>query len=88
MGNLFELGHLVATPGVLEQLTPEEIIECVERHVSGDWGSVPPEDAAENEYSLEKGFRILSAYDVRGIRVWCLSEANRSSTCLLLPSEY
>ncbi len=98
MGNLFELGRIVATPGVLEQLTQEEIIECIERHSRGEWGSVPPEDVAENEKSLKAGHRLLSAYDVRGIKVWVITEAvsssdetgalSRASTCLLLPSEY
>jgi hypothetical protein len=64
----------------------------LERHASGDWGEVPPEDARENERSLKYGFRIVSSYPVGGEadgeRVWGITEADRSSTCLLLPSEY
>jgi hypothetical protein len=54
----------------------------------GDWGDVPPEDAAENRLSIEQGFRVMSSYDVGGQRVWIITEADRSSTTLLLPSEY
>jgi hypothetical protein len=87
----FELGVVVATPGALELLGEFEISpsELVERHASGDWGDVPPEDARENEYSLKHGFRVFSSYPLpSGEQVWILTEADRSSTCLLLAREY
>ncbi len=66
--------------------------DLLDRHASGDWGEVPPEDARENERSLKHGFRVMSVYEVnpRGasVRIWCITESDRSSTCLLLPSEY
>lgn len=53
-------------------------------------GEVPTEDAQENARSLEYGWRVLSSYPVgeNGGNVWIITEADRSSTCLLLPSEY
>jgi hypothetical protein len=46
-------------------------------------------DARENELSLREGFRILSSYPLpTGAKVWIITEADRSSTCLLLPEEY
>ena len=86
----FPLGRVVATPGALELLssagmTPDPLLI---RHVNGDWGDVPPEDAKENDLSLQEGFRILSSYPVAGERLWIITEADRSSTTLLLPSEY
>jgi hypothetical protein len=87
----FGLGVVVATPGALEVLGDLEISpsELVERHASGDWGDVPSEDARENEYSLKHGFRVLSNYPLAsGERIWVITEADRSSTCILLPSEY
>lgn len=87
----FGLGMVVATPGALEVLgdlgvSPTELLE---RHASGDWGAVPPEDARENEYALGRGLRVLSSYPLpNGERVWVITEADRSSTCILLPSEY
>jgi hypothetical protein len=88
----FELGQLVATPGALEVLGELEVSpsELLERHASGDWGAVSAEDARENELSVREGLRIISSYplgeDAR--KVWILTEADRSSTCILLPEEY
>ena len=87
---LFPLGQIVATPGVLEHFDRYEINAqlFIERHQCGDWGCVGPEDAQENDLSVEHGFRVLSAYDIAGERVWIITEADRSSTCILFPSEY
>lgn len=88
----FQHGQLVATPGALELLGELEISpsHLLERHLFGDWGDVPPEDARGNELSVKCGYRILSAYNVgdHGDRVWVLTEADRSSTCVLLPEDY
>lgn len=88
----FPLGRIVATPGALEVLaaTDTDPLALLSRHAAGDWGEVPPEDARENELSLREGFRIVSSYPVGedGSKIWLITEADRSSTCLLLPSEY
>jgi hypothetical protein len=80
----FPLGQTVATPGALG------ILETMStsRHQSGDWGDVPPEDATENELSVEQGFRILSSYRVGQKRLWVITEADRSVTTILKPDEY
>lgn len=91
MAALFPLGRLVATPGAMELLRSagEDLLPALlERHRSGDWGDVPPEDARENEFSVRYGFRIVSSYQVAGARLWVITERNRSATTLLLPSEY
>lgn len=88
---LFPLGQVVATPGALEALenAGQEPVEFLQRHVTGDWGEVPPEDAQENELSVSQGFRILSAYTLSTrVKIWIISEADRSVTTLLLPDEY
>jgi hypothetical protein len=61
---LFDLGQLVATPGALAALekSGQSPMEFLTRHVTGDWGAVPEEDRKENQFSLEKGFRLLSSY--------------------------
>jgi hypothetical protein len=57
------------------------------RHVSGDWGDLGDEDKAENELSVEKGFRILSSYKLNtGATIWIITEADRSATTFLLGS--
>ena len=58
------------------------------RHVTGDWGDLGEEDKKENELSVKKGFRILSAYTLKnGERAWIITEADRSVTTILLPSD-
>ena len=87
---LFPLGQLVATPGALQALAAAAVTpaQLLARHVAGDWGEIPPEDAAENAFSLAHGFRILSSYPVGEERIWIITERDRSATTLLLPSEY
>lgn len=88
---LFPLGQTLATPGALEALDTanQNPAELLARHQSGDWGEVPPEDAAENDLSVREGFRILSAYTLdTGVKVWIITEADRSATTILLPDEY
>ena len=54
------------------------------------WDQVPPEDVRENELSIREDFHIVSSYPVGGAsrKVWVITEADRSSTCILLPEEY
>jgi hypothetical protein len=87
----FPFGQLVVTPGALQtfQAASESPFSYLQRHLSGDWGDVDEHDRAENEYSLQHGFRLLSAYRLSsGERIWIITEADRSSTCFLLPDEY
>lgn len=87
----FPLGRVASTPGALEALrssgeTPEKFLR---RHASGDWGEVDAEDKRTNDQAVGRGLRILSAYDTaKGQRLWVITEADRSSTTLLLPDEY
>jgi hypothetical protein len=61
----------------------------IRRHATGDWGDLDEDDKAENELSVGEGFRILSAYTMeRGVKLWVISESDRSVTTILLPSEY
>lgn len=89
--SLFPIGRVVATPGALAALEAagELPYHYLARHIRGDWGEIPDDDRKENELSLREGFRILSAYRTRlGVRLWVITEADRSSTCVLLPEEY
>jgi hypothetical protein len=88
---LFPLGKIYLTVGAKEALAdsiqfPNEFLE---KHQKGDWGIVGKEDSQENDFSVKNGFRILSAYKTKGdVKLWIITEADRSSTTLLLPSEY
>jgi hypothetical protein len=59
------------------------------RHAEEDWGELDQEDVRENEYSVAHGLRLLSSYTTAaGEKLWIITEADRSSTTLLLPDEY
>jgi hypothetical protein len=91
MPKILELGQVVATPGALKALeeSGEQPCDLLRRHASGDWGDLSLEDRQENEYSLIHGFRLLSAYTLRtGVKLWVITEADRSATTVLMPDEY
>ena len=87
----FPLGRIVATSGALQALQEanQNPFEFLERHQGGDWGELCEEDKRENEFSIRNGFRILSTYrTLHDVKVWVITEADRSVTTLLLPREY
>ena len=57
--------------------------------MTGDWGEMDAEDRAANDAALVYGQRVMSAYTTpKGVKLWVITEADRSSTCLLLPEDY
>ena len=89
----FPLGQIVATPGALRLcaelgLNPAQYIR---RHAAGDWGDIDTHDRRANDAALKQATRLLSAYKLpngaQG-KVWVITEADRSSTTILLPEEY
>jgi hypothetical protein len=87
----FPFGQVVATQGAVAafEQSGEHPLMYLQRHTHGDWGELEAEDAAENEFSLVNGLRLLSAYTLKdGTRIWVITEADRSVTTLLLPEEY
>lgn len=86
---LFPLGQIVATNGVHKHLANGiDPAPYTQQHHCGLWGDVPPEDAQENDLSALNDFRVLSSFNISEQRVWIITEADRSSTTLLFPSEY
>ena len=92
MKPLFTLGHVVATPGALAAIgvSGDDIFTYLARHQSDYWGDIDAHDRRENQLSLEEGFRLMSVYtlSITGVKIWVITEAERSSTCVLLPEEY
>lgn len=87
----FNPGQVVATPGALDalQTARQNAVHFLARHLRGDWGELDEHDRQANTNALTTGTRLLSAYTLStGATLWIITEADRSSTCLLLPSEY
>jgi hypothetical protein len=88
---LFDTGFVVRTPGAFLALLEAEVTESnlIERHTTGDFGELSDADRESNWQALENGDgRVFSSYRVGDEKVWVITEADRSSTTLLLPSEY
>jgi hypothetical protein len=87
---LFKLGLVVATPGALKLCEANNInaLALIGRHVGGDWGELDDHDVAANVHAVQHDLRIFSSYAVGNAKVWVITEADRSSTCLLLPEDY
>ena len=87
----FDLGEVVATPGALAAMNRngQSGVEFLRRHQQGDWGVVCASDAKANDQAIASHERLLSAYQLNDqSKLWIITEADRSSTCLLLPDEY
>lgn len=88
----FALGMVVATPGAMALLEEQGVHPgtLLQRHENGDWGDLGHEDKCLNDQAISTENRILSMYHVPDAkhRVYVITEADRSSTCILLPEEY
>jgi hypothetical protein len=87
----FPLGQIVATPGALAAIERNSArpLTFLARHQAGEWGDLDSADVGENEYSVNRELRLLSAYMLSDrTRIWIITEADRSSTCILLPEEF
>lgn len=89
MSASFVLGQVCITPGAMNALSGECVRLSLARHARGDWGDLDAHDIAENERALKLGGRLFSAYhDRKSVKFWIITEADRSATTILLPSEY
>lgn len=89
----FHLGGVVMTQGVGHLIREEGLdpLDFISRHVVCDWGDIPDDDKESNNEALPNGGRLFSAYNLQGYsasRIWVITEADRSVTTLLLPTEY
>ena len=85
----FPSGQIVITPAALNTLSQTDVQTALVRHLRGDWGDVDEHDRKENDVSLQRDFRLLSVYHAaNGTKFWIITEADRSVTTILLPSDY
>jgi len=88
---LFPLGQIVATPGAVVEMANanQEAKYFIGLHLRLDKGCLDASDHAQNKLALKLGNRIFSAFKTNlGAKLWVITEADRSSTCILLPEEY
>ena len=87
---LFTLGRTLATPAARDELSQLNYspLDLLRKHMSGDWSEMAIEDQQSNREAITEGSRVFSAYTIQGTKFWVITETDRSSTTILLPSEY
>lgn len=95
----FETGILTATAAIsVEMYRNDDFVKflknSLERHKKCDWGDLAESDLEMNNLSLDGG-RILSSYNLpenlpvdNESKIWIITEADRSATTILFPSDY
>lgn len=89
-----KLGEIVMTASVEDWLDEDEkamfLSSSLERHSDGDWGDLDKEDIDSNNYAVDHGLRVLSAYiyPEDNTKIWIITEADRSVTTILFPEDY
>lgn len=88
----FESGRIVITPMALAKISDcgTTAYPYLQRHLSGDWSEMSAADQRSNTQAVRQGnLRIFSAYQLPDqTTLWIITEADRSSTTILLPCEY
>ncbi len=87
----FPLGKVFATSGAIDLIFDFAVNwqDLLRRHQAGDWGEVDEENRKVNEEALPKREPLLSVYTITALDVvvWIITDADRSRTTLLTPSE-
>jgi hypothetical protein len=88
---LFALGQVVATRAALNTINELRISanELIFLHATGDWADLCESDHEANVIAIHSGARVFSSYLLDATaKIWIITEADRSSTTILLPHEY
>ena len=91
------VGGLYTTRGIeallnKKQILHEDLWECVDRHMKGDYGTVGSDSVKINRSNLNHNCgNVMSQYEINGTRIWIITELGDSETTyttILLPEEY
>ena len=95
---LFSPGHVVATSSALALLQEHgaSVPELLHRHLTGDWQQMCQSDRDANWSAvLECETRVFSSFDIapkghagKPIKIWVITEWDRSVTTVLRPEDY
>ena len=86
----FELGQVILSEGALKLCHYGMVhpFQFLARHSAGDFGSLKDQDIEANKQAIASGHdRVLSAYDIAGHKLLVITEADRSSTTMILSEE-
>lgn len=86
----FLLGRVVITLKAVAMLnrSGQDAQFFLEKHASGDWGTVDPQQSAGNEIALGTGKRIVSLHHtLRGEKLLIRTDGSRATTTVLTIDE-
>ena len=95
----FELGMILMTPGIRNLIGSSEkayetVVDCLRKHSNENWGDLSEEDKQMNDDALEAERngeptdRLFSSYDTDLVKLYIITECDRSATTILLSEEY
>ena len=88
---MFKSENIVGTPAALDKLAELglDYAEFLDRHFSGDWGDVDPDDAAQNDAAAVTKGMVLSAYPLfDGTELWIITDNGHQTTTVMMPEDY
>lgn len=88
-----DIGKVLMTRGIANFVKESykfagEVPNILLRYVNKDWGNTSESDAKLNDEALLTGDRVFAVYETSIGKVYIITEADRSYTTILLPSEY
>lgn len=84
---LFSSGETLATKHAADEVAGHDMIQCIERHVSGDWGIVPPATIAQNSAAIaSRRGRVWSAHPMSGLVLDIVTDFNANRTIISVRS--
>lgn len=97
--SLFPIGRVLVTAGVNALMVQDDqfmlfVIRCLDRYMQKDFGELERVDLETNLVGLELGLRLFGSYWTEGPhmehgdKIYIITEADRSTTTILWPSEY
>lgn len=92
----FEIGTLLATTQIADDFSRNEkfkdfVLQSFNRYIHCDWGEMSEDDKKLNDEAVKNGDeRIFASYTNPNtdVTIWIITEADRSHTTIIYPSEY
>ena len=86
----FPLGQIVVTRNCLDYAQKNNInlTELVTRHASGDDGDLCKADQELNDLAIKEEGCVFSTYQTNGVKIYVVTEWDRSYTTIMLAEDY
>ena len=89
---VFSPGRIVIRSGAAAALLEEQLESrlYLNQHISGNWGDLSLDEKETNDRAVTSGAKVSSRYILPKTfkNLWIITESDRSTTTIFLPSEY